>query len=221
MWIGGRALGGAILELNGATHRHRARLARAGRISWPLPQGALDDAWLWLKRGSDWLDYRSLSGWGGYQSPDVEIEAPQDPAAEVTSLAAQGEGQYLEYKEKLPDNRNEKRNTFKDVVAFANGGGGTVLFGVNDDGEIVGLTGTLASERHRLTDLLRGLVSPSPPHRLRTLQVDRQRILALEIAANARAVHALTLDANRPEFFIRRAATSYHARPEEIAAICT
>ncbi|MGD0167880.1 MAG: ATP-binding protein [Gaiellaceae bacterium] len=219
VWLGGRALKGAVLELNGATYRRRARLVGAGRVSWPLPQGALDDAWLWLKRGSDWLDYRSLGGWGGYHSPDVEIEAPHDPTAEITSLAARGEGQELEYKEKLPDNRGEKRNAFKDVVAFANGGGGVVLFGVDDSGGIVGLAETLVAARHRLTDLLRAYVSPSPPHRLRSLRVDGKRILVLEVDRNDGTLYALTLDANRPEYFVRRAATTYYARPEEIAAV--
>jgi hypothetical protein len=120
----------------------------------PLPRGLPDEAWAWLKLGADWLDYRSISGWGGYRSSDIEVEVPHDPEADISSLASQGEGQHLEYKEKLPDTKEQKRTTFKTVVAFAfaNGAGGTVLFGVNDNGEIVGLAGKLAEERRRLTD---------------------------------------------------------------------
>jgi hypothetical protein len=219
IWVGGRAIRGATLELNAATYRRQVRLTKPGRVSWPLPEGALEDAWLWLKRGSDWLDYRPLSGWG-YRPRDVEIEAaPRDPGAEITTLASQGESLHVEFKEKLPDSPSEKRNTFKDVVAFANGGGGTVLFGVDDDGAIVGLKGTLTSERHRLTDLFRALVAPSPPHRIEAQEVDGKRVLLLELGPSTGTLHALVLDLEKPEYYVRRAATTYYARPEEIAAV--
>ena len=56
---------------------------------------------------------------------------------------------HLEYKEKLPDNTTEKRTVFKTIVAFANGDGGSMLFGVTDDGTIAGLNGDLSVQRRR------------------------------------------------------------------------
>jgi predicted HTH transcriptional regulator len=54
---------------------------------------------------------------------------------ELQSLVAQGEGLHLEFKHKLP----EWPKLMREVVAFANTEGGTVLIGVEDDGTISGL----------------------------------------------------------------------------------
>jgi Schlafen, AlbA_2 len=120
-----------------------------------LPDGLPNEAWLSLKRGAEWIDFRSLGGWGGYRSPDIQVDLPEAPGAELSRLAAQGEGTHLEYKEKLPGTTSEKRTVFKTIVAFANGAGGTMLFGVRDDGAIAGLSGDLAVQRRRLSDLIR------------------------------------------------------------------
>ncbi len=161
VWVDGSALDGASLELNGVEWRTTVAIEKP-RVVIQLPSGLPTDAWLWLKRGPEWLDFRSLNQWGGYQSPDVELELPRDPVAELTRLAAQGEGAMLEYKEELPRTDAQKRSVFKTVVAFANGAGGTILFGVTDAGDIKGLTGKLTEERRRLTDLVRSAVNPPP-----------------------------------------------------------
>ena len=55
--------------------------------------------------------------------------------AELKTLVAQGEGQYLEFKKKA----DHPEKIVRELVAFANSGGGTLLLGVNDDGHIPGL----------------------------------------------------------------------------------
>lgn len=54
---------------------------------------------------------------------------------DLRKLVAQGEGAFLEFKRKAstPD------KIVREMIAFANSGGGTLLVGINDDGEIVGL----------------------------------------------------------------------------------
>ena len=219
VWVGGRGLGGTRLELNGAEYRSNVELAKGGRVTLPLPSGLPSDAWLWLKDGTEWLDFRSLGGWGGQRSPDVETELPQDPIADLSRLAAQGEGAHLEYKEKLPDTQGEKRNVFKTVVAFANGDGGTVLFGIGDGGERCGLKDRLPEARRRLNDLLRDLVTPSPQAHIAAHRLDGCNIVVLDVGPGNGVLHALTLDANKPEYYVRRDGTTYYARPEEIAAV--
>lgn len=221
VWIGGRHVHGARLELNGVADRTSVTLDKGGRVTLPLPHGLPADAWLWLKSGHEWLDFRALSGWGGRTSPDVENEElPKDPVAELTRLATQGEGQYLEYKSKLPETPEEKRTVFKTVVAFANGDGGTVLFGVADEGgAIVGLHDKVPASRRRLTDLLRDLVTPSPPARISTHRLEGRTILMLEVSPGNGTLHALTVNKNRPEYYVRRDGTTFYARPEEIAAV--
>src|SRR5262249_32961089 len=120
---------------------------------------------------------------------------------------AQGEGQHLEYKCKLPDTRDEKRKVFKTVVAFANGEGGILLFGIADDLQIAGLEDTLKDARARLTDLIRDLVSPSPDVIIDTHRYEGKNILVLHVQPGSVVVHALTLDKNKPEYFVRRDGT--------------
>jgi hypothetical protein len=190
------------------------------RVSIPLPGGLPSDAWLWLKSGSAWLDFRPLSHWGGALSPDIEIDFPPDPAVELGKLATQGEGAQLEYKEKLPDTRDEKRKVFKTVVAFANGGGGTLVFGIEDETkEIKGLDGKPSVERRRLTDLLRDLVSPAPHVRIEGGDLDGRHLLVVHVQPGGGAIHALVLDGNKPEYYVRRDGTTFYARPDEIEAI--
>jgi predicted HTH transcriptional regulator len=55
--------------------------------------------------------------------------------SELKQLVRRGEGQYLEFKKKAdhPD------KIVREMVAFANSGGGELLLGVDDNGEITGL----------------------------------------------------------------------------------
>lgn len=219
VWIGGRSLDDCRLELNGVEYRQVSQVSKSSRITIPLSEGLPSDAWLWLKHGTDWLDYRALNHWGNYRSADVEEHLPRDLGAEISRLVTQGEGQNLEYKSKLPVSPAEKRVVFKTVVAFASRGGGTVLFGVGDGGEITGLTETLKDARARLTDLLRDLVSPSPQTDIEELRYEGKNILILRVQSGGGIIYALTVDKNKPEYYVRRDGTTFFAQPDEIAAI--
>lgn len=54
---------------------------------------------------------------------------------EIKRLVARGEGRHLEFKRRVP----EPERLAKEVVAFANSGGGHLLIGVGDDGTLVGV----------------------------------------------------------------------------------
>lgn len=218
VWVGGRARDGTRLELNGGEYRTSVELTKGGRVSFPLPSGLPSDAWLWLKQGTEWQDFRALS-WEGNRIPNVETELPRDPLAELSILAAQGEGPHLEYKEKLPDTQGEKRNVFKTVVAFANGDGGTLLFGIGDGGELRGVKDKLAEGRRRLNDLLRDVVDPSPSVRIEAHRLDGHNVLVLEVLSGGGVLYALTLDQNKPEYYVRRDGTTFYARPDELARV--
>jgi hypothetical protein len=206
--------------LNGAEYRAVIQVEKPSRVLVPLPDGLPSDAWIWLKSGAEWLDFRPLTHWGGVLSPDVEVELPRDPAAELSHLATRGEGPFLEYKEKLPDTKEEKRNVFKTVVAFANGAGGTMVFGIEDETKTIkGLAGKPSVERRRLTDLVRDLVSPSPHVGIEAGGVDGRHLLVLHVPPGGGIIHALILDSNKPEYYVRRDGTTFHARPDELAAV--
>lgn len=219
VWVSGREVKGSYLELNSTDDHQVIELTRSGKVSFTLPTGLGNDGWIWLKSGNDWLDYRPLNNWGGYKSKDIEEELPDDPGVVLSGLLTQGEGLHVEYKEKLPDTREEKRHVFKTVVAFANGAGGTIVLGIKDDGQVCGLTEKPQESRSRLTDLLRDLVTPSPNVRIMAERHENCDLALLSVAPNDGTVHALTMNPNKPEYYVRRDATTYYAQPDEIAAI--
>jgi hypothetical protein len=217
LYLGGRSLAGTTLELNSETYRMTVEATKPGRVRIPLPDGVPNDAWIWLKREREWLDFRSPSSWGGYTSPDVDVDQPKDPSAELGALLVQGEGTHLEYKSKLPDAREEKRKTFKSVAAFAMGEGGTLIFGIEDEtGIVLGLSDRISGVAARFTDLARELVRPTPQFSCKAHRLDGKTLLVVEVRPSPGDIYGLVLDGNKPEYYVRRGATTFHAQPDEL-----
>ncbi len=223
VWVGGQSVRGCELELNSSSDRLIAVVEKPGRISLPLRTGIGEDPWIWLKCGADWIDYRAVTGWGARRSPDVHIEQPEDSVADMTALASCGESTHLEYKSELPgDTADSKRKVLKTVAAFANGDGGTILFGVEGDeevGQIRGLPGKPALLQRRLNDLVRDCVTPAPSFKIVGEYVDEKYVLRLEVESGNGVLHALVLNSNRPEYYVRRNGSTYHAHPDELWAV--
>jgi hypothetical protein len=55
--------------------------------------------------------------------------------------------------------------------------------------------------------------------RIEAHQLDGRNILVLEVLSGGGVLHALTLDQNKPEYYVRRDGTTFYARPHELAAV--
>jgi len=53
---------------------------------------------------------------------------------ELTQILQEGEGQFVEFKEKLDNSLG------KEIVAFANASGGKIFLGVDDSGKVKGIS---------------------------------------------------------------------------------
>jgi hypothetical protein len=223
--IHGADVAGAELELSGMTDRDTRRVGGPGTGAFLLQNGLPDDAWLWLKRGTDWLDYRSVDGRSGWTGElgraGVTIEAPSDPQANVEALLAAGEGPQVEFKRQLPADAEQKRKQFKTVAAFANGDGGTMVFGMDPDELTV--TGLGDEDPRKLRDhlyaLVHGAVVPSPEVLVEHYQVDGKTILVLHVSQGPAPPYGIAVDKssrNKPEFYVRRGSSSYPAQPGEL-----
>ena len=223
VWVDGIRVAKTRLELNSATDQGTQIIEEQGKFSFPLPHGLGQDAWVWLKGQDGYIDFRALSGWGGSRSAGVENAVSDDQVENLLALAAQGESTWLEYKAELPgESKDSKRRVFKTVTAFANGEGGTLLFGVDGDddtGYLVGLDGDSAVLQRRVNDLVRALVTPSPVFTVKAHEVNDKCVIRVDVRENRGVIHALVIDANRPEYYVRRNGSTYHARPEELAAL--
>lgn len=123
--VDGTSAPGCKLEVNGATCRVAKRVGKAGKVSLPLPHGLPLDSWLYLSRGTRWLDYRAIGDSIGFkgdlEKAGVTGEVSRDPESDLEALIAAGEYATIEYKEQMPVDQRTKRRLFKSVAAFANG----------------------------------------------------------------------------------------------------
>jgi hypothetical protein len=210
----------ADLELYGVSERCVRRLSAAGPVTFS--QGLPAHAWLWLKRGASWIDYRSIdarSVWtGDLNRAGVEIEPPIEPQAHIEALIPSGEGPQTEFKEMLPTTK--ERRTLKSVAAFATGDGGTIIFGVNrDEVTVTGIAeGNTTKQRDELANLIRATVVPMPQVQAQDYRIDGQVVLVLEVEPGQSPPYGLVTPNTRdkPEFFVRRGASTYPAQPGEL-----
>jgi predicted HTH transcriptional regulator len=67
--------------------------------------------------------------------PSAPININSEEVHELYKLVAEGEGQHLEFKHKVA----HPEKVVREMIAFANSEGGTILIGVDDNHELVGL----------------------------------------------------------------------------------
>ena len=89
--------------------------------------------------------------------------ADENLSKELPVLRSRGEGQNLEYKKIFPQNT---RDLAKEVAAFATSNQGTILIGVSDSGDLVGIKDAENQEKRdnllkRLEGICRGTVKPA------------------------------------------------------------
>lgn len=87
-----------------------------------------------------------------------------EPRTRLEAFLADRGGPEVEFKRQVPTSDESKATVIKTVCGFANGQGGSILFGVDDD---QGLIGVPAEDVGRLTDQLTQMVDawvqPGPP----------------------------------------------------------
>lgn len=218
--VDGNALEGTSLELMATTDRAMVAVSGAGIVHVPLPHGLPSDAWLWLRSDTEWYDYCSLGGYAAYRRADIRDERPSKPGADIAAMIAQGESEHVEFKGQLPSNSPASRRTaLKTIVAFANTGGGTLLYGVDDDGLVCGLPTATQETVDGFINTLRASTAPMPSCRPFLHYFGDKRILVVEVEASQGSIYALTVDADKHEFFVRRGATTFRAQSGELEAI--
>lgn len=109
-----------------------------------------------LRCGAEWIDRRFNVPWT--RGSEVGVEFVVEPQTKLESFLANREGPQTEFKRQVPEDDDAKAKTMKTVCAFANGAGGSVLFGIDDDHNLVGVA---AKRVDRLKDQLTQIVARS------------------------------------------------------------
>lgn len=149
---------------------------------------------------------------------DVEF---LEPEARLDVFLANGEGSTVEFKREMPGAKDGAASVMKTIAAFANGAGGAILFGIDDDRNPLGLpVQSVPKLRDLLAEMARSWVIPAPALSFETLPtMDASReILVLSVMAGTE-LYACGPPGTEPNFFIRNHATTVRARASELEAI--
>ena len=213
--VRGTQLAGAVVELSSPAGTSTRPVGRTGKVRLRMPAGLADSSLLLLRSEDDWLDYRYFHAPvpGRQQDPSVVWD---QPGAEMSILLAGGEGPHVEFKQEIPATSESRKKMLKTVAAFASGEGGTIVFGVSDDAQPVGISSAVI-EQHKLAvaSMIRDSITPEPPYQLRAAEIDGHLLLLAEISAGGQWY---ALNPAKPEFYMRRGASTVPARMDEITA---
>jgi len=223
--VDGQSIAGSIVELAGDDPGPYHRVNRGGRRSvlFETPDGLPSGAWIALRSGDALLDARFLTApYTRSGEPGVEVEI--EPATQLETLVAGSEGPVVEFKEGYPGDSDEaKRTVMKTVAAFANGGGGRIIFGVTNDELIVGVDRqTLRKDQDRLSNLVSSWVEPRPAYAFETYPVESRSgrvVLALVVSSGSEPPYGAGRSNEARTCYVRHNARSVPATPTEIRAL--
>jgi ATP-dependent DNA helicase RecG len=128
-------------------------------------------------------------------------------------LRSRGEGQELEYMEAFPTNTRELA---KEIAAFATTNTGTILIGVSDSGDLIGLPSCDTPERRdeiirRLEGISRGTVKPAVTPTAKFALEDKSVVLVLTVPKGSQPVYYAS---NVP--YVRHMTEARPADPHEV-----
>lgn len=89
-----------------------------------------------------------------------------------------GEATTYDKKEKIE--RNKPKSWLKSVSAFANGEGGTLIFGISDDNEIIGLTNA-AEDAEFISETIKTKLDPIPTIDLKFKELNGKNLISLYV----------------------------------------
>src|SRR5260370_26134738 len=132
----------------------------------------------------DVLDEKVFREGVSWREPNVVVVEPLVP--EIEQLLLTGEGETVEFKEKLDTN---SRRLAKTATAFANTNGGTIVFGVDDDQRVVGCE--IRGMAETITNILRNHCDPPPSFMMKIVKYDNKELLLVQVAQSSAMVHVV------------------------------
>ena len=118
---------------------------------------------------------------------------------ELHKLVAEGEGQHLEFKHKI----SHPEKVVREMIAFANSEGGTILVGVDDDGQLVGVKYP-DEELMSLNDALQKFVRQHLVYHDSLIKLNEKRsVLRLDIPPSEKPPIYFWLNGKERESYVR------------------
>jgi len=129
------------------------------------------------------LDEKTFQEGASWREPEVVFETSDQ---ELEQMLLIGESETLEFRARLSD---KTARLAKTAVAFANTKGGTIIFGVDDDHQIVGCDTKGIADT--VTNILRSSCDPQPHFRSETLRHGDKNLLLIHIAESEGPIYTV------------------------------
>ncbi len=222
---GGKLLSQAIIQLYTSYPQVESKQAES-EIVFQL-QGQSTIISLALTYADTWLDRRDINlSYPKLGIPkDVNIIVRNDYSAlsfqeEIAGMIAnKGESMTLEFKSRLDEGEGIDRNRLiQTVVAFANTSGGTILLGVSNDGQVLGLDPN--DTKDTVVRKIDGNVSPVPYFEVMQQEQEGKPILVISVREATIKPCALMVNKNKPQYYVRMDGSNKLAKPEDIWQMC-
>jgi hypothetical protein len=190
-------------------------------VEIPLAEGLPPGAWILIKTGDEWVDRRFLSAPFGGTVGQEGVEFVVDAGTRLESLVALRERQFIEFKVQVPQGEQSKRKAMKTVAAFANGEGGSMLIGVDDERNVVGVDPrSIDSLRDQMTQMIGSWVESRPKVEFEVLPISESERVVLEIEVSPdQELHGCGLPSEIRTVYVRHFGVTERATPQEIAAL--
>ena len=119
-----------------------------------------------------------------------------------------GETDRLEFKRALS---KDDAKWLKTVVAFANGRGGRIIFGVDSDRSVVGIGDDLFSVKDSIADAIANRIDPFPPADIAVTTLEGKPVIVVEVAQGMQCPYYLKAKGVREGVYVRYDATTRSA----------
>lgn len=126
----------------------------------------------------------------------------------IQKILKQPEDKSLKFKKEIPKNR---QNLLKTVVAFANGSGGHIYVGVNDDRTITGIKEEPFDLEEKLSSIIYDSISPIPNLFFQTTTLEDKVIFIIRILPGANEPYYLKKLGPEDGIFVRVGSTNRKA----------
>lgn len=189
-------------------------------VTFPIVDHLQSGAWVLLRKGGEWLDRRFLTvPWT--RGTEVGVEVIVEPRTRLEAFVADRETDRVEFKRAVPTDDTGKAKVMKTVCAFANGSGGSVLFGIDDDQQVPGVPAQIVGRlRDQLTQMVGSWIEPRPRIDFEVMPIGEGGSVVLELKVSPGiGLYGCATHGETPVVYVRHLATTVRARPGEIEAI--
>jgi len=135
---------------------------------------------------------------------------------DIKEILKSPESRMLEFKRKVPKNR---QNILKTIIGFANGSGGSLYVGVNDDRSVRGIEDEPFELEESLSSFFYDSISPTPNIFYQTISAEQKTIFVIKVLPGANKPYFIKKAGPENGTFVRVGSTNRKADAQILAEL--